>query len=225
MSRAILDILKQIRNGNSSLCEEEVTAVEPHLAIIDDLLSSGSIQEQQLLRVIEELKKYSQSLGEGLQPQQQADISTRMSNVKAWELAVLVGMACTHHVFTTSKAKQAASRSCVDMYISVVDFLLAHREARCRAHAASLVRAVSSSFASSSRRCAACAVPSHDNDESESESKSESVLVYERLYAVIMRHVQQHLVTREVETRPVLLQGAGWGGCAPQEDLALDDLR
>lgn len=204
MSKDIRDILKQIRDGKSSLSSEESRAIEPQLSAIDEFLTSGSIEQEAFLALIEVLQNRSRDLAESSVQQEGDDISTRMTNIAGWELASLMGLISAFHASVAARAKQSPSESCLEMYIRAVDILLAHSEARSRACAATLVRVLSKSLAAKQPPDGAI------------------ITVYEVLYAIILRHVQKHLVSREAETRPVRLQGAG---DTPQEELDLDDLR
>lgn len=215
MSREINDILKQIREGKSTLSTDEAAKLEPELSVVDEFLTSGTIQDTVLLPLIDALGKLSRDLAaRAIAQNEDSDISTRMSNIAGWEVASLVGLVCTHHIFVTARAKGSPSSACVAVYISAVDFLLGHEETRSRACAATLVRAIAKSLAA---RPSASSQLSADVD-----GAAGAVHVYELLYAVILRHVQQHVESREADTRPIRLMGAGGGA---QQELNLDDLR
>lgn len=249
MSREVGEIssfLEQIRAARSSLSEEDVEQVAPCLDAIDRFLASASIAEEQLLAVVQRLERRSRDLALTWASQQDADVSTRMGNISGWELACLVGLVCSHHVFVTTKSKQYASSACIDLYINSVDFLLSHEEARSRAHAAILVRAVAKSMVIKSlhvsqpwpSKSVSSVSSSEDTDggsDSSSGRSSEVVCVYERLYDIILRHVALRLRERDAETRPVRLTGGGQSqgvgkkgsidAAKQQEELELDDLR
>lgn len=215
MSKAIQGILLQIRSGKSSLLPESLLHIEPSLAGIDNFLSSNTIPDEELFSLIETLKHISERSTEELSLEQEStEVSTRINNIAGWEAASLVGLVCTHHVYSTTRAKLQPSAACMSMYIGVVDFLLAHPEARCRAHAATFVRSLSKSFIAPS------GLPSGDRDR-------EAEQLYMKLYAVILRHAQQHLSSRPL-TRPVLLGGEERADRSEQQgkqQLELDDLR
>jgi hypothetical protein len=205
--------------------------------------ASEGVSEERLIGVVRWLQSTSRErVREWLQHQHEheegSDVSTRVRNVSGWELAALAGLACAHYLARASTAPgplphsstatgstgsssigtiaataTTPSSDCVDMYIDVVDFLLVHSEARSRACAATLVRALAKSFAAKTR---------HQADGTRSPGEDVAVRVYKRLYTIILQRVKEHLGNRETETRPVKLQGTG---DAPQEELHLDDLR
>ena len=110
MSKEILGILKQIRSGKSSLTAEDTFQLEPDLYAIDTFLVTGIITEEELLALSERMKQHSQELADTWYSQQEdPDISTRMTNIAGWELASLLALVCTHHIFVTTKSKQFSS--------------------------------------------------------------------------------------------------------------------
>ena len=233
----MLGFLKQIRDGKSSLSKEDFSQLEPELCIIEKFIANGSITEDELLKLIENLKQCAKGLAktQSSHDEDNTDISTRMSNICGWEVASLVGLVCTHHRFITTKSKQFSSSICVDMYINAVNFLLSHQEARSRSYAATLVRGLAKSMAMKNPPTHSIPPPplsptcgsgrSSGEEEEEEGGGSEAVQVYERLYGVILHHVLLHLGRRATDTRPVRLTGEGEGEREQQAQLELDDLR
>ena len=226
MSREVAEVVQQLRSGKGSLSGEDVSLLESDLREVEEVMGGSVLEEEALLGLMLRLRECATRLAEEQAAREEdacADISTRMKNVAGWEVASLVGMVGTHHVFLCTKSKNYLSLNGIDMYISSVDFLLDHQEARARSHAAALVRGLAKSMVAKHFTGSAKMPTSEMNSNLADDAycPQELLYVYERLYSIIVSHVKEHLVTREAETRPVRLVSKS----STQEELELDDLR
>ena len=240
MSTRVIEFIEQVRSGKSSLQREEAHQLEEDLKVIEKFVKkkkkseksyeeeedTAHLAESEFRSLVEKLMAISRSLetNSSLTKEDQ-DVNTRINNVAGWEVASIAGLVCSHHVSFLDQESSNNPTSCIspemlDLYVSVVDFLLSHTEARTRSCAAILVRSLAKSL--STRASLPATQKKIDCDACDGcENYAEAIRVYRLLYDTIFRHVSRHISSRDENTRHVRLAGTE----THQEEIVLDDLR